>query len=57
MTGRGASQSGPSRKSIEWGTASSGRWALFLVKGPGCSHGRKKRLPAFFTSRDRWSWA
>lgn len=44
MTGRGASPSGPSKKSIEWGTALSGRWALLLVRGRGCSHGRGRLL-------------
>jgi len=51
VTGRGAWPSGPRRKSIEWGRASRGRWALFFEGGLGWSHGSGRRLPAFLPER------
>ena len=57
MTGRGAWPSGPRRKSIEWGRASRGRWALFFEEGLGWSQGRGRRLPAFLRERTLWSGA
>jgi len=35
VTRKGAWPSGPRRKSIEWGRASKGRWALFFEGGLG----------------------
>ena len=55
VTGRGARPSGPRRKSIEWGRASRGRWALFFEGGLGWSHGRGRRLPALLRERTLWS--
>ena len=57
MTGRGAWPSGRRRKSIEWGRASRGRWALFFEEGLGWSQGSGRRLPAFLRERTLWSGA
>ena len=57
VTGRGAWPSGPRRKSIEWGRASRGRWALFFEGGLCWSQGSGRRLPAFLGERTLWSGA
>jgi len=47
LIGRGQCESGPRTKSIEWGRASKGIWALFLEGGLGWSCRRGNRLSAF----------